>query len=490
MAELIQVLPEVTPAPPVRRGQPLIAWIVILGSVAFILWRYDSSSPQLREQYDLLTMRMQARYLVGLARMGKFLSTGASNPEVMYPAAQNLNHGTYAQRLRFVVLAGELQGAEEARTQLHHLNERYHEVCGEPPAEEAKIAKLLDRLYSLREKKNAAARASLSPQEQQQLREQLGWFGDLALAPADEGDTADRQAALASAFRTCASMLIGGLTMLALAAAALIPLVTLLVLWLVRGARVGLTTGSRQAGIYAEAFALYMLLFLGLGFAGRYVTDWLQLRHGTLALSGVAALCSLAAVGWPVLRGIPWRQVRSDIGWTFGRRPWLEPFLGLGGYLMALPLLLIALVAILMLTQLRDLIGLGPEEFGPSNNPAHPIIIWVSRSGWWIWLEVLFVASIVAPIVEETMFRGILYRHLRESTSHYRPVLSVLLSAVLVSFLFAIIHPQGVLGVPSLMALALAFSFLREWRGTLIPPMIAHGINNAVATVLLFVMVS
>jgi membrane protease YdiL (CAAX protease family) len=71
-----------------------------------------------------------------------------------------------------------------------------------------------------------------------------------------------------------------------------------------------------------------------------------------------------------------------------------------------------------------------------------------------------------------------------------RPAASVLISAVAVSFLFAVIHPQGLLAVPMLMALALAFALMREWRDTLLPPMIAHGINNAVATTLLFVLMS
>jgi membrane protease YdiL (CAAX protease family) len=88
------------------------------------------------------------------------------------------------------------------------------------------------------------------------------------------------------------------------------------------------------------------------------------------------------------------------------------------------------------------------------------------------------------------MFRGVLYRHLRDSTRPLRPWQSVLVSALLVSFLFAVIHPQGFLGVPPLMALALAFTLMREWRGTLLPPMIAHGVNNGVATLLLGLMLS
>ena len=47
-------------------------------------------------------------------------------------------------------------------------------------------------------------------------------------------------------------------------------------------------------------------------------------------------------------------------------------------------------------------------------------------------------------------------------------------------------HPQGILAVPGLMALALGFSLMREWRGTLLPSMIAHGINNGLLMLVMF----
>jgi membrane protease YdiL (CAAX protease family) len=82
------------------------------------------------------------------------------------------------------------------------------------------------------------------------------------------------------------------------------------------------------------------------------------------------------------------------------------------------------------------------------------------------------------------MFRGVLYRHLREASARLGFVGSFLASAVLVSFIFAVIHPQGVLAVPGLAALALAFTLVREWRGTLIPGMVAHAVNNGVLMLL------
>ena len=83
------------------------------------------------------------------------------------------------------------------------------------------------------------------------------------------------------------------------------------------------------------------------------------------------------------------------------------------------------------------------------------------------------------------MFRGVLYRHLREATRRWRLALSLLASGLVNSFLFAVVHPQGLIAVPVLMGLALGFTLAREWRGTLVPSMVAHGLNNGLVTLLL-----
>src|SRR5262249_27852666 len=102
--------------------------------------------------------------------------------------------------------------------------------------------------------------------------------------------------------------------------------------------------------------------------------------------------------------------------------------------------------------------------------------------------QVLFVASVVAPVVEETMFRGVFYRHLREASARLPAALSVLGSAAVSSVLFAVIHPQGFLFAPVLMGLAFAFALAREWLGTLGPCVVAHGINNGMQTLLLWLL--
>ena len=68
--------------------------------------------------------------------------------------------------------------------------------------------------------------------------------------------------------------------------------------------------------------------------------------------------------------------------------------------------------------------------------------------------------------------------------------LSVAASVLVTGFVFAIIHPQGWLGVPVLLALATAFAVVAgELQRSLVSPMIAHGINNAVALLFLLLTV-
>ena len=134
-------------------------------------------------------------------------------------------------------------------------------------------------------------------------------------------------------------------------------------------------------------------------------------------------------------------------------------------------------------------LGLGdPTE--PGAGPSHPIIGVALSGDVWLWLQVFLAACVAAPVVEEIMFRGVLYRHLaaRRALLLGRGVASVLASIIGSGFVFAAIHPQGWLGVPVLMALATAFALAREWRQSLAASIIAHGINNGVSLLLLMML--
>jgi len=164
--------------------------------------------------------------------------------------------------------------------------------------------------------------------------------------------------------------------------------------------------------------------------------------------------------------------VREDVGLTAGRSPALEPFLGVAVYAGALPLAFLGLLVMFLLLQ---------TPLGQSApHPTHPAFEELPHLSAWGKVQMILLACVAAPLVEETMFRGVLYRHLREVSERLGRGASILASALLVSFLFALVHPQGFLGVPPLMGLAMAFNLAREWRGTLVPAMVAHGVTNGV----------
>ncbi len=108
--------------------------------------------------------------------------------------------------------------------------------------------------------------------------------------------------------------------------------------------------------------------------------------------------------------------------------------------------------------------------------PEHPIIQMLEGNRWHV-LGLYALVSVFAPVLEETMFRGVLFHHLRRRWGWA-------ISAPIVSLIFAIIHPQGWVALPVLGSIAIVLAALREWRGSLIAPIVAHGFNNFLALTL------
>jgi membrane protease YdiL (CAAX protease family) len=420
-----------------------------------------------------LALRMQGQLLVAFYNW-----TQRSDPQY-FQSAVALDNGPPVQRLSVAVLAGELGSPVKALEQLAKLREAQasSDIAFTPQEEET--LKTLTQLYTDYDKDRLDA-PSVNSEDKAALRSELGWFGDLALAPPG-APASEREAVLKPANRFTVALLGGTGTALSLSFIGLLGLLLMLLLGLLGYLRGFLQRGSLHGGVYAETFALWLIVFMVFTTCAILVAPdgW------TLIYDGAAILLTLSVLAWPVIRGIPWQQVRRDIGWTTGRGGRAEPFVGVWTFILSMPLAGVGL----LITAVLILIAKHVMGENDATNPSHPVQQFMSEGNWWGWVQIFLVASVVAPIVEETMFRGVLYRQVRQATSPRGRIASILLSTLVVSFIFAVIHPQGLLAVPGLMFIAFGLTLAREWRVSLLPGMVEHGLHNGcimVVAMLLF----
>lgn len=227
--------------------------------------------------------------------------------------------------------------------------------------------------------------------------------------------------------------------------------------------------GGPLGAIYAETFLIWLLLFIGLQIGVEALLGARSILESVLVM-----IASLSALAWPRIRGIPFAQVREEIGLTWGKRWWSPPFEGLATYAIALPMILIGVALSAALTAL----------LGPGPPPSHPIQQEIAEADAGGILMLLVLAAVVVPPIEEIMFRGVLYRHLRETFGRAGTLLGFAAAALVSSLLFAALHPQGLGFVPILASLAVAFCVARELTGSVVPAIVAHGVSNAAVVAL------
>lgn len=310
----------------------------------------------------------------------------------------------------------------------------------------------------------------LEPHQQELLRRRLGWIGDLLIStvhPNAEFDAELRDSLMRMAIAGSIFMLIG-------LVGGLVGFIWL-VLLVAKSAKGSLALPLKGRSKLAEnlilVFALWFVLQIGASLVGNLILARSARMEGGIGIVLQFALMflPLIALGLPLLRGFTWREICSEVGLHRGRGVMREAFHGVITYATALPLLVGGVILAMILALV---VGGRIEE------ASHPIQGAVVEGDAWDRIVLLILAAVAAPIIEEIVFRGVLYRHLRDMTGAMGSFLSFGLSAIGSSLIFAAIHPQGLLFVPILGALAVAFCIARETRGSLISQMVAHGINN------------
>ena len=298
------------------------------------------------------------------------------------------------------------------------------------------------------------------------------WFADLALT---RGDASAHDRLLAGGLRIVLTVVFvaGGLLLVLPTGIALI------VLWSI-GVSKGKVTRRFQppaagGSVYLEMLPVFLAGFLVL-----------QIAHGLIAGAGgeragiYAALSMqwllLAVLAWPTIRGVPWSRARRDLGFVAPQGLVREIGIGVLYYIALVPVLLfsalVAVVVMFFIVWLKSLfLPAGDEVSG--GIPSNPILDMLSYGEPMMLAMFVLLATVWAPIVEEAVFRGALYRHLRSRRSW-------LFSALAVTIIFVMMHGYQVVQMIPLLSIGFVLVIIREWRGSIVSSMTAHLLHNAI----------
>ena len=432
-----------------------ICWILILAAAAGIVLGHARLNKVASDEDD-------SAALVILTLQGKVLA-----------AAETLAAGTLKKELPALEISAATPALARAQAALYGLIEGDDLPLGREKAAEL-LERHRDRLadpVEVRLHRLVAAAiddpTTLDTDDRELLKADLGWFADMLLTRDLPHDAAERERPRMSAFLVLAGMVM----LLTLAGLGTLVGCGLLILAVIQRAdgklQPRLGPPRHEGTIYLEAFTVY----IGSFFLLEIVPALLGLSRPWLSYGGLVVL-SLTGLFWPVLRGFPRHSAFRDMGLYRGSGFLKEIGAGLAGYVAVLPVVAIGFAITLAFVVLdQKFFPPSPEE-GPELI-SHPVVVWIAHGGTGIRVAVLLLASGFAPLFEESLFRGALFRDLRQ---HQGPVLSAMIMGVL----FAAIHPQGLMMIPALAGLAVGFALIREWRGSLIAPMTAHALHNGI----------
>ncbi len=485
------------PGSPGRRSVALVL-VALLTILVAVVQRLDHAPAAPDPKSAAIIHGSEEVDLMGrlFVKLGLFFkSIDPSAPVDMYAdfVDEQAKIGTATDRVWAAIAAGELRSADAAKAKLEkivgELDAPPDPAAAPPdpsapaPSDEAKGALRKD-IQSLNLIYEGRA-AELSQEQRDALAKNHGFFGKIALTHGLKDEDPAR-----------APLLSGGGSLLAIMATFMCVLVvgtlagfTLFIIAIVklinRSVRPAFRAPARGGSAYLEAFALFLFCFLVLALTTALVAQFLQSRGMSTDWLGPVSLLAhwlLALVPLYVLtRGRNFAQLRQDMGWHSGRGVFREVGAGIAGYFAGLPLFFFSVLVALVLLFIQQAIisQITGHKAAP---PTNPLFERIGNSAGIEMAILFFMATVWAPIVEESLFRGVLFRHLRGTVG---PVLAAMGSA----FVFGIIHPVPLLLTIPLMTLGFNFAMMREWRGSLIAPMTAHCLHNAtVLTLLISVM--
>lgn len=449
-----------TPLSTFTRVRLGLAWACIAICTIVLLLLQSFGMQELQKQYaddsrPGFTALYMARYAAGVDQF----APGQARPLMReFDAIVVATPFPVQSQSRSVILAAEIDTAtlEDRLEQLRTLHEQ-------GPFDADSDADLILSIYD--------TGYNPTPDERDFLIERHGWFGEIAGTynlPTNNPDYVEpRRSALFAAIGLIALFITVGFAGLAGLVLAIIAIVFLST-GKIRGTLVSGPTTHRS--VYLELVALFLLCFIAL----QVVLGVVQLATGLSMMPLILVLSALPLL-WPVLVRVPWRQYKQDMGYHTGRGLFREIGAGLVGYLAGLPIIALGMGIMFVLSSFLEATADHPMQYELMD--GGPLGPWV----------MLIAAVVWAPLVEESVFRSAFHRHLRQ----HRGFGGFALASLVSGFVFAAIHPQGWVAIPTLMCIAFVLTYLREWRGSIIPSMVAHALHNGtialMMTIILFV---
>lgn len=139
------------------------------------------------------------------------------------------------------------------------------------------------------------------------------------------------------------------------------------------------------------------------------------------------------------------------------------------GYAAYVPIMFVLLIITLLIAP-----ALPDEQTNPIGERAaetQSVFSWL-----WLFLQV----AVLAPIIEEIVFRGVLFKVFWQRTGR------VWLSAFVSGYLFAVIHPQFLGGILPITVLGAILAIVYAHTRSLLSCMVIHALNNGLITLLMW----
>lgn len=371
--------------------------------------------------------------------------------------------GSPHEMLQSAVVHGEINGPRAALDQLAEAVEAMESFRDLDPEYRATIeedARLLARIYRDQ---------ALSDEDRARIVDHHGWHGKLALTYGQDDDDPDRAKLIGGGGILMVGLIgFGALVLMALLAGFVL-LIILIVKLGTGSLRMHFRAPAPGGSVYLETFAIFVGSFLLLQVLSTLIEGkvpvWVQFSLQWLVL---------LSIFWPIVRGVSVARWRQDMGLVAPKGVFREIAAGLMVYLASLPLYFMAALGSFVLINLREfwttpsVTESGRTIQPPMSNPVFDML----ESNSLITLLVLgSLVTMWAPLVEEGVMRGALFRHLRGR-------LGFVLAAIISAVLFGALHQYDVLMLLPVMALGASFAFIREWRSSLIGCITAHAIHN------------